>query len=102
MNEEWLTQSKIFLEHAQTILPAKEIFVQFHRLSSYRNELYRKRPCIETNGFLWDKMEPSTSADLSLVDKKHLEKDFNPSRCLSQGLGRDRVVELISIVLREL
>ena len=61
MNEEWFAQSKIFL-----ISPLEFI----------SKRVVSKRPCIETNGFLWDKMEPTTSADLSLVNTKHLEKDL--------------------------
>ena len=42
----WLKERRIFtqnvfLVHAQTILEVNEIFVQFHCLSSYRNNLYQ-------------------------------------------------------------
>ena len=37
-NEDVFTQN-VFLVHQQTILDVNEIFVQFHCLSSYRNDL---------------------------------------------------------------
>ena len=62
-----------FLEHAQTILAAKRDFCAISPLEFISKRVVSKRPCIETNGFLWDKMEPMTLADLSLVNMKHLE-----------------------------
>ena len=71
MNEEWFTQSKIF-----PISPLEFI----------SKRVVSKRPCIETNGFLWDKMEPKTSTDLSLVNTKHLEKDLTNHIVKASGI----------------
>ena len=54
--------SSNFFFHAQTILEANEIFVQFHCLSSYRIDLYRNNFCIETTSF-----QPMTSLCLQPV-----------------------------------
>ena len=71
MNKEWFTQSKIF-----PISPLEFI----------SKRVVWKRPCIETNGFLWDKMESTTSADLSLVNTKHLEKDLTNHIVKASGI----------------
>ena len=71
MNEEWFTQSQIF-----PISPLEFI----------SKRVVSKRPCIEKNGFLWDEMELTTSADLSLVNTKHLEKDLTNHIVRASGI----------------
>ena len=40
LKEQRIFNQNVFLVHAQTLLEVNKIFVQFHRLSSYQNDLY--------------------------------------------------------------
>ena len=40
LKEQRIFNQSVFLVHGQTLLEVNKIFVQFHRLSSYQNDLY--------------------------------------------------------------